>query len=300
MADIVQMFIDQVSEKDELQNKYLRNWSVTDSEKEELNIILTFFMEELHYDLDFIVETYLFINNMVMEETYYFIRHGRYRYSTFAEVNKLVYDNHEYMEKYMMGLSISDYIWTNHIKMLRYFEKNSTIFTGERYLEIGPGFGQYLVKAILNCNFHDYSACDVSKTSVEGTNRFLNYRNLAEKCTVQEKNFFEYTSDEKFDCIVMGEVLEHVEEPMQMLRKINDLLEESGKAFITTVINAPTLDHIYLFGSIEEVLDMAREAGFGILDYTYATEGDIALEKAKKRKQTINIAMILEKQQKAF
>ena len=59
MADIVQMFIDQVSEKDELQNKYLRNWSVTDSEKEELNIILTFFMEELHYDLDFIVETYL-------------------------------------------------------------------------------------------------------------------------------------------------------------------------------------------------------------------------------------------------
>ena len=101
-------------------------------------------------------------------------------------------------------------------------------------MEIGPGFGQYLVKAILNCNFHDYSACDVSKTSVEGTNRFLNYRNLAEKCTVQEKNFFEYTSDEKFDCIVMGEVLEHVEEPMQMLRKINDLLEESGKAFITT------------------------------------------------------------------
>lgn len=295
MIDLVQMFIDKVSEKDELQNKYLKNWNVTDLERNELNTVLHFFIEEFHYDMNFIVDTYLFINNMVMEETYYFIRHGKYRFSTFAEVNKLVYNNPVYMEKYMMGLSISDYIWTNHIKMLRYFEENNKIFTGERYLEIGPGFGQYLVRALLNCNFKAYFACDISKTSVEGSNKFLRYRNLADKCFVEEKNFFEYTSEEKFDFIVMGEVLEHVETPLSMLKKIYELLEKGGKAFITTVINAPTLDHIYLFSNMEEVLELAQRGGFSIIDYTYATEGDVVLEKAVKKKQAINIAMILEK-----
>ena len=135
--DQIQEFITQVSKKNEFQKKYLENWKATDEEKQELDTILHFFKEEFQYDMDFITDAYLFINNMVMEETYYFARHGNYRNSTFEEVNKIVYDNPEYMEKYMMGLSISDYIWINHIKMLRYFEENNRILSGRRYLEIG-------------------------------------------------------------------------------------------------------------------------------------------------------------------
>ncbi len=293
--DQIQEFITQVSKKNEFQKKYLENWKATDEEKQELDTILHFFKEEFQYDMDFITDAYLFINNMVMEETYYFARHGNYRNSTFEEVNKIVYDNPEYMEKYMMGLSISDYIWINHIKMLRYFEENNRILSGRRYLEIGPGFGQYLVKALTNCDFLEYHACDISETSVRRSNQYLRYRKLAQSCQVEKKDFYQYETNFKFDCIVMGEVLEHVERPQEMLEKIYDLLDETGKAFVTTVINAPAVDHIFLFRSIDEVLDMAKKIGFSIFDYMYATEGDIPLEKAVKRKQAINIAMILDK-----
>ena len=251
MMDLVEEFKNRISEKDAFQKKYLEKWEVTNYETNDLDTLLHFFREELHYNMDDIVDAYLFINNMVKEETYYFIKNGRYRNSTFEEVNKIVYDNPEYMEKYMMGLSISDYIWINHIKMLRYFEENSGIFTGERYLEIGPGFGQYLVKALLNCDFKQYYACDISKTSVKRSNQYLEYRKLARRCIVEEKDFFQYRSDAGFSCIVMGEVLEHVEQPAEMLKKMYGLLKEGGKAFVTTVINAPAVDHIAMFCGID-------------------------------------------------
>lgn len=292
--DLTQQLVNKISEKDELQRKYLMNWKISASERNEFNSILHFFMEEFQYNMDYIADTYCFINQMVREETYYFIHHGKYRNSIFAEVNRLVYDNPEYMEKYMMGLAVSDYIWINHIKMLRYFEENLDRFEGTRYLEIGPGYGQYLIRALLGGKFEKYCACDISKTSVAGSNKFLKFRNLADRCMVEEKDFFEYNSEE-FDCIVMGEVLEHVEQPLLMLKKIYGLLHKEGKAFITTVINAPTLDHIFLFGNIEQVLNLANETGFRIVDYMCSTEGDIPLEKAIKRKQAINVAMILEK-----
>lgn len=293
--DFLDEFIREVAKKNELQKKYLDNWEASEPEKNELRTILHFFTEELHYGMDQIADAYLFINDMVMEETYYFAKNRKYRYSSFEEVNKIVYDNPSYMEKYMLGLSISDYIWINHIKMLRYFKDNINLFKGEKYLEIGPGFGQYLAKALSMDRFKKYFACDISKTSVDRSNRFLKYTGLDEKCRVEEKDFFQYSTDNLFDCIVMGEVLEHVENPLGMLEKINVLLKPTGKAFVTTVINAPAVDHIFLFENAEVVLDMVREAGFSIVDYICVTEGDIPLEKAIKTGRAIDIAMILGK-----
>ena len=298
MNDLAQTLFNKITERNQFQKKYLKKleWGgLTESEQKELDNVLHFFLEELHYDLDYIANAYIFINDMVMEETYYFIKNGKYRYSSFAEVDKIVYSDPEYMEKYMIGLSISDYIWINHIKMLRYFEENIGKFRGERYLEIGPGFGQYLTRALTQGEFTTYDVCDVSKTSVDRCNKYLKYRGLSDKCTVVERNFFQYDSNYKYDCIVMGEVLEHVEEPELMLEKIYELLNQDGKAFITTVINAPTVDHIALFESIEQVLGMVKGVGFKVNDYQCTTEGDTPLEKVIRRKQAITIAMILEK-----
>lgn len=296
MVNLTDVFIEKLISKNELQKKYIKTWSITSEEREELNEVLKFLVDEYNagkYDIDFIVDSYLFLNNMVMEETYYFVKNGKYRYSTFEEVDKLVYDNEEYMEKYMIGVLISQYIWVNHMKMIRYFVENADFFYGDKYLEIGPGFGQYLIKAITKCNFNEYYACDVSESSTQGSNQYLKHRGYADRCSVEYKNFFDYSAKDKFDCIVMGEVLEHTEKPKEMLQKIYELLAEKGKAFITTVINAPTLDHIYLFNNIEEVLDIVSSVGFNVDDYQCSTAGDIPLEKAIKKKQAINIAMIL-------
>lgn len=294
MKELVEEFITKVSNRSLFQAKYLKHWEISQVERNDLNCFLNFFIEILHYDMEFIVESYLFVNRMISEETLYFVKNGKYRYSSFKEVEHLVYGNPEYMGKYMTGVSISEYIWVPHMKMIRYFSQKLSEWKGN-YLEIGPGGGQYLIKAIQSGRFQKFSACDVSKTSVERSNQYLNYMGVGDFCTVVQKNFFDYSLDEKYDCVVMGEVLEHVEQPLQMMRKINELLTDNGNAFVTTVINGPTIDHIYLFENREAILTLAKEAGFDVLDYICVTPGDISLEKAIRKNMAIDIAMVMKR-----
>ena len=53
----------------------------------------------------------------------------------------------------------------------------------------------------------------------------------------------------------MGEVLEHVEQPEVFLRRIADLAKDDAYIFITTCINAPAVDHIYLWRTTDELED---------------------------------------------
>lgn len=297
--NLVDIFIEKLVKKNKLQKKYIRELELIGGvEKEELNNIIIFFTQYYNsrkYSIDYIVDAYLFVNNMVLEETYYFMLNDRYRYSTFEEVADIVYNDKEYMEKYMIGLSVSDYIWDNHMKMIKYFGKNIKQFEGDKYLEIGPGFGQYLIKAVESGVFKEYYACDVSETSVKGSNLYLKYMGFENRCLVECKDFFEYDSNMKFDCIVMGEVLEHVEKPLMMLKKIFELLSEKGIAFITVPVNAPAIDHITLFRDVDEVFELVKSAGFKIYDYSCSIAGDMELSKAIKKKRAVTVAMILKK-----
>ena len=57
-------------------------------------------------------------------------------------------------------------------------------------------------------------------------------------------------------------MLEHLEEPVALLRALRAMLVPGGKAFITAAINAPNADHIYLYRNQEEVLAQLESAGF--------------------------------------
>lgn len=289
----VRHFLQKIKERNEFQSKFLENLALSAAETVEFEYFLNFYHEILGKTLNEMVDDYLFLNRMVQEETYYFVWNGKYRHSTLGEVENYVYHNREYMEKYMIGLSISEFLWYPHLEMIRYYMKNISRWGGN-YLEIGPGSGQYLIKALRSGCFSSCTACDISETSVELTNQLLNYIGIEEQqCRVEQKNFFDYEKSAKFNTIVMGEVLEHVEEPKSMLMKIRDLLADDGTAFITTVINGPTIDHIFLFESEKAVLDMVKESGFTIEDYICVTAGGIPIEKAVKKKMAIDIALIL-------
>lgn len=66
-----------------------------------------------------------------------------------------------------------------------------------------------------------------------------------------------------------------------------------GVAYISTVINAPAIDHIYLFSSVEEILKMVRECGFLTEDYLCTTENNVSLEKAIMQKRAVTMIMKL-------
>ena len=244
--------------------------------------------------IDFSIDCYLNMISDMNYETVEFIRTGKYSSTTFEEVDKRVYDKPEIMEYYMHGLIMSQFLWKHHYQIFDYFinslpnYKNSTT----NYLEIGAGHGLYLSKALEILKFNtSFTVVDISKTSIDLAERFTNDNRVI----FNLKDIFKFEDSEKFDFITMGEVLEHVEDPLKLLLKVKNILSENGTLFITTPTNAPTIDHIYLFNNVREIQELIAASGLKIISEKSFLSEEVSPEKAEKFKVSILYGAFLKK-----
>ena len=70
----------------------------------------------------------------------------------------------------------------------------------------------------------------------------------------------------KADFVICQEVLEHLEEPDQMVNRLFDSVKSGGQGYITAAINAGHTDHIYLYRKPEEVEAQIAAAGWEVVD----------------------------------
>ncbi len=296
MSDNVKELIELIGKQNVFQKKYLQKMlheELKDREITELSTLIGYFLESR--SLEDIASAYLLFVEDTLQETKYFIENGCYRYSTFKEVAEKVYYENIYMEQYMLGLQISGYIWKNHLLIHRWFKNKVETFTGEKYLEIGPGHGQYFLEAVNLQKFQYYTGIEVSEKSKKLTLDWCErHRKKGRKnYELIVADFLQYPFIKKFDGVCMSEVLEHLEEPEKYLNKIYEVTNEGADIYISVPVNAPAVDHIYLFHNIEEVFDLVRRAGFLIKDSFCVTGNDISYEKAVKKKSAINLALHL-------
>ena len=97
----------------------------------------------------------------------------------------------------------------------------------------------------------------------------------------------------KYDFIVAGEILEHLDKPLSFLIKILTLLSENGIAFISTCINCPAIDHIVHFKSIDEVRNFLKESNLLIIDERIHPVEDLEMKEIIEQKITINYSVIV-------
>jgi 2-polyprenyl-3-methyl-5-hydroxy-6-metoxy-1,4-benzoquinol methylase len=244
--------------------------------------------------LNYSIDCYLQMIADVNTETIEFLRTGKYTSSTFDEVNNRVYARPETMEYYMHGLLLSQFLWKHHYQMFDYFATTLSRYADhiKNYLEVGVGHGFYLSKALeVLGDKAMLTAVDISETSIELAKRFINDNRI----TYNLKNVFDFNDGEKHDFITLGEVLEHVEDPLGLLVKLNTLLSGDGVLFFTTPTNAPAIDHIYLFNNVEEIRHIVRSAGFRIASEMSFSSEDVSAEKAAKYKVAVLYGAFLKK-----
>lgn len=246
--------------------------------------------------IDFAIDCYLQMLADVNYETVQFIRTGRYSSQSFEEVRKKVYANPGVMTYYMHGLMLSQFLWAHHYKIFTAFcdtilRKKQEI---KHYLEIGGGHGLYLSEAVNALNgATDFTLVDISPSSIEMTQEWLGNAHV----NYLVRDVFDFNPDIKFDFITMGEVLEHVENPVALLKKVSSLLTENGYLWITTPANAPAIDHIYLFRNAAGIRTVIYEAGFRIEEEMMAYAEDVSDEVAEKFKVSMMYAGLLKKNQ---
>ena len=285
----IEQLIEEIAAKNTIHGKKLqKNFSLLKEEENYISDYTVFInkykgiLEKQNLTFDDSINYYLKMIGDFNEEMLDFVRTGKYRNTSFDDVNKAMYNNPDVMVSHMHGLLLSQFLWKHHYAVYQYFKNNIQKYTPiKTYLEIGAGHGLYFEAAMekigADCTFE---ALDISESSLELTKSLIK----SDKVLYHLKNVFDYHDDEKKDFITMGEVLEHVEDPLSLLKKIKDLLKPDGTIFITTPTNAPSMDHIYLFNTIQEIRDLIDQAGLEIVNESYFVSEDVDLEKAEKRK----------------
>ncbi len=243
-------------------------------------------------NIDSYIHSYKWMLDIFMEEHLEFIRTNHYRRKTFKQAYDDIYSDNEYMRKYMEGLLLSQLFWVNHAKSYLHFTDfiNNQI-DNFNLLEIGPGHGLYLALAVNDPKCIASEAWDISSESLRQTASALKLLKVKKEVKLFEKNILSTNNDDvnnKFDLIVISEILEHIEDPCLALRNMTNLLNDKGILYINFPVNSPSPDHIYLLRSIEEVENMVQRSGFDIAtSYSFPASG-YTLKQAVNLNSTIS------------
>lgn len=146
-------------------------------------------------------------------------------------------------------------MWTNryeYITIKKYFIGNSV-------LELGCADGG-MTKLLLN-DFEKLTVADGSENSIKKLITQINNN----KIRTVVGYFEEIQLEEKYDTIIMGHILEHVDDPIYILKKFKDYLSDDGKIIIT-VPNAKSFHRIAgvklgFLKSIYELNDTDKKIG---------------------------------------
>jgi 2-polyprenyl-3-methyl-5-hydroxy-6-metoxy-1,4-benzoquinol methylase len=256
------------------------------------------FMERTGRSIDFGLTCFMELRGSMEEERLHFFRTGEYSSKSFAEVNERVYNNPETMQYHMHGLVLAQFLWPDQYCRFSFFRDGLPRYREGigRYLEVGSGHGLYLIEAMRALRpATQFDAVDISPSSMELVQGMVGDTAPLHSLRFRLMDIFDLPETEPYNFITMGEVLEHIEQPLSLLRRLHQLLSPEGHAYITTPANAPTRDHIYLFNNAAEIREMFASAGFVVEnEVTYYPAG-MDPKKAERLKLPLMFGAFLKK-----
>ena len=256
------------------------------------------FLIERGISMDYAVDAYLKMCSNMLRCQIEFLRTGSYPQVTAEQAKTDVYESETEMLSYMVGLGISQFLWPTHYQMFSFFKKiiNENAKSVSSYLEIGPGHGLYMEYALTQFHKLDIAvAVDISPTSLDLSRDIIQYFAADQKVVnfvlgdVTKIHF-----DRHFDFITMGEVLEHVNQPIELLQKLKTLLVPGGKSFVSTCANSPAIDHVVQFNNVQQIRDLIHRSGLTILGDLPLPVEPMSVEDAETKRVTINYCALLE------
>ena len=295
--------VDLISNRSPFQKKRLHSYLETCdvkffAEADKFALRYEEFLAKHGISIDYAVDAYLKMCGNMLRCQIEFLRTGQYPQVTAEQAKRAVYESETEMLSYMVGLGISQFLWPTHYQMFSFFKKaiNDNAKSVSSYLEIGPGHGLYMEYALSTLNKFDVAvAIDISLTSLGLSRAFIQYfANVQKEVKFMLGDVTKTDFDRHFDFITMGEVLEHVNQPKELLQKLKTLLAPGGKSFVSTCANSPAIDHVVQFNNVQQIRDLIHSSGLTILGDLPLPVEPISVEEAEAKRVTINYCALLE------
>lgn len=243
------------------------------------------------WTLDRAMAAYAALLKEMVELQALYARTGRYPHTAFAEVQTSVYAQPDRMRLHLEALALAQFLWIDQWERFAFYSRWIGQQASRQHLEIGPGHGLYLAKAVrrlgpAGCAF---TAVDVSPASL-ATARAM----AGPDVSFVAADFLEWQPPTRFDSLTMGEVLEHVEDPPAFLAKARECLQTGAQAFVSAPLHAPMPDHIFPFADVPALRQLLYSAGFRIRDEHACAVDALPLDLAHRFRKPIMYAAILE------
>jgi ubiquinone/menaquinone biosynthesis C-methylase UbiE len=299
----IEFILNYIYKKSPLQRKKIDSFLVNRDNKfneefEDFLVLYIGYLENNKLNIEYGIDAYLKMVNDMFRSQVHFMRTGKYPVSKSKEAVNNVYNNSTEMLSYMTGLALSQYLWSTHYEMFSHLknELNANKSRINSYLEIGPGHGLFLKNAIdiLDENV-DMTAIDISPISLDISKSIIKHFFSEKQINYINKDMLELNLDASYDFIVMGEVIEHVEKPQLLLNKITMLLSDDGRAFLSTCVNCPAIDHVYHFHTVDEIRSMFLSCGLSIVSEKVLPVENMPMSEIVEKKITINYSAIVER-----
>lgn len=197
-------------------------------------------------------------------------KNGKYLYSSFEEVEKEVLKKKRQGETegvdYLWGLYFTEIFWITHHRLFNFFLKE---FVGKApskgiCLDAPVGSGIFLSNFLSINKEWKGIGIDLSDTAIDFAKQLFKINGQLNQVELIKENINKYKSGVNFNHIICVEFLEHVENPIAILKKLKSLLADDGKVFLATVAWAAHIDHIYLYRSAKEIRNHIAQGGFKI------------------------------------
>lgn len=299
----IRLVLDLIYSKDTFQKKKLEDFFNKQDEKfnQDFELFLEEYIEYLNKNdmtIEYGIDAYLKMVNDMFKSQIKFMRNGKYPVSKTSDAIDNVYNDKQEMLSYMIGLALSQYLWSTHYEMFNHLkeELKNNVKDVKNYLEIGPGHGLFLKNAIdILDKETNMTAIDISPISLDVSKSIIEYFYPTKKIEFINEDMLKLDLDSNCDFIVMGEVIEHVETPELLLKKISKLLSQNGKAFLSTCVNCPAIDHVYHFHTVEEIREMFEKCGLEIISEKVLPVEDLPMCEIEHKKITINYSAIVKR-----
>ena len=133
---------------------------------------------------------------------------------------------------------------------------------------------------------------DVSQISATLSRDFICAAGYSTRATVLNADALRFKVDAPVDAAISCFLLEHLENPRDLLSNLGRSINDGGIAFVTTALTAAETDHIFEFVREGDVVDLAEDCGFRVLTMLSADPGPL---RDSARYLPRSMAMVLQK-----
>jgi len=253
----------------------------------------------LHLEKKWKIKKYYSINSYnslcieTIKEQFYLKKFGTYKSIKENIKNEELYNSLSKMKVYLLGLMLSQIFWFSHFKIISFYKNKVKNFNKKKFLEVGSGHGLLSKYLLENNKKNEGTICDISQQSLNLTKKVINYKKHKSKIKFIKKDFFKFKNKDKFDFIILGEVIEHVRKPKKFLVKAKKLLKPNGQIFVSTCSNCAQVDHLYHFKNIDKIKSLLKKTNFKIKYELISPSENIPKKFWQKEKIAINYCAIL-------